>query len=107
MFGHMTDVGGKVPGSLPTDARQIYEEGICVPPVKIYKGGELQQDLLKIILHNCRLPTLESLGLQRDRRGAAHGGTALHRDRRSASATTFSTPRWTPCSSATSARCAS
>jgi N-methylhydantoinase B len=56
MFGHMTDVGGKVPGSLPTDARQIYEEGICVPPVKIYKGGELQQDVLRIILHNCQLP---------------------------------------------------
>ena len=56
MFGHMTDIGGKVPGSLPTDARQIYEEGIVVPPIKIYKGGELQADLLKLILHNCRLP---------------------------------------------------
>ena len=56
MFGHMTDIGGKVPGSLPTDARQIYEEGIVVPPIKIYKGGELQGDLLKLILHNCRLP---------------------------------------------------
>jgi len=30
MFGHMTDVGGKVPGSLPTDAKMIYEEGIIV-----------------------------------------------------------------------------
>ncbi|MEM7540851.1 MAG: hydantoinase B/oxoprolinase family protein [Pseudomonadota bacterium] len=56
MFGHMTDIGGKVPGSLPTDARQIYEEGIVVPPIKIYKKGELQSDLLKVILHNCRLP---------------------------------------------------
>ncbi|MFQ5660005.1 MAG: hydantoinase B/oxoprolinase family protein [Gammaproteobacteria bacterium] len=56
MFGHMTDVGGKVPGSLPTDARNIYEEGIVVPPVKIYRKGELQKDLLKLILHNCRLP---------------------------------------------------
>ncbi|MGR8919768.1 MAG: hydantoinase B/oxoprolinase family protein [Gammaproteobacteria bacterium] len=56
MFGHMTDIGGKVPGSLPTDARQIYEEGIVVPPIKIYKRGELQEDLLKLILHNCRLP---------------------------------------------------
>jgi N-methylhydantoinase B len=56
MFGHMTDIGGKVPGSLPTDARQIYEEGICVPPIKIFKGGQLQDDVLKIILHNCRLP---------------------------------------------------
>jgi len=56
MFGHMTDIGGKVPGSLPTDARQIYEEGICVPPTKIYKKDELQEDVLELILHNCRLP---------------------------------------------------
>ncbi|HHQ14613.1 MAG TPA: hydantoinase B/oxoprolinase family protein, partial [Chromatiales bacterium] len=28
MFGHMTDIGGKVPGSLPTDAQQIFEEGV-------------------------------------------------------------------------------
>ncbi len=56
MFGHMTDVGGKVPGSLPTDARQIFEEGIRVPPVKIYKNDELQEDVLRLILHNCRLP---------------------------------------------------
>ena len=56
MFGHMTDIGGKVPGSLPTDARQIYEEGISVPLLKIYQKGELQSDVLKIILHNCRLP---------------------------------------------------
>ena len=56
MFGHMTDIGGKVPGSLPTDARQIYEEGFVVPPVKIYRDGELQTDVLRIMLHNCRLP---------------------------------------------------
>ena len=56
MFGHMTDIGGKVPGSLPTDARQIFEEGIRVPPVKIYKDDVLQEDVLRLILHNCRLP---------------------------------------------------
>ncbi|MGE0485978.1 MAG: hydantoinase B/oxoprolinase family protein [Gammaproteobacteria bacterium] len=56
MFGHMTDIGGKVPGSLPTDARQIFEEGIVVPPVKIFRRGELQEDLLGLILRNCRLP---------------------------------------------------
>ena len=56
MFGHMTDVGGKVPGSLPTDAREIFEEGIRIPPTKIYKNDELQEDLLDLILHNCRLP---------------------------------------------------
>ena len=56
MFGHMTDVGGKVPGSLPTDARDIFEEGIRVPPTKIYKNDELQEDVLNLIMHNCRLP---------------------------------------------------
>jgi N-methylhydantoinase B len=56
MFGHMTDVGGKVPGSLPTDARTIFEEGIIVPPVKIYKQGTRNEEVLKIMLRNCRLP---------------------------------------------------
>src|ERR1044072_6791769 len=41
MFGHMTDVGGKVPGSLPPDATSIFEEGVLVPPFKLYKAGEL------------------------------------------------------------------
>ena len=56
MFGHMTDVGGKVPGSLPTDARTIFEEGVTTPPVKIFKRGVLNGDVLRILLHNCRLP---------------------------------------------------
>ncbi|MEP3636048.1 MAG: hydantoinase B/oxoprolinase family protein [Paracoccaceae bacterium] len=56
MFGHMTDVGGKVPGSLPTDAKMIYEEGMIIPPTKIYRGGELQSELLNIMLHNTRMP---------------------------------------------------
>ena len=56
MFGHMTDVGGKVPGSLPTDAQTIYEEGVTVPPVKIFKRGVMNEDVLNIMLHNCRLP---------------------------------------------------
>ncbi|MEM8728445.1 MAG: hydantoinase B/oxoprolinase family protein [Pseudomonadota bacterium] len=56
MFGHMTDVGGKVPGSLPTDAKMIYEEGMIVPPTKIYRGGALQDEILNIMLHNTRMP---------------------------------------------------
>jgi N-methylhydantoinase B/oxoprolinase/acetone carboxylase alpha subunit len=56
MFGHMTDVGGKVPGSLPTDGTTIYEDGIVVPPTKIYKAGKLNEDVLRVVLHNCRLP---------------------------------------------------
>ena len=39
MFGHMTDIGGKVPGSLPTDAASVFEEGLRLPPVKLYRKG--------------------------------------------------------------------
>lgn len=56
MFGHMTDVGGKVPGSLPTDATSIYEEGIRLPPVKLYRKGELQSDILKLVTTQSRMP---------------------------------------------------
>ena len=56
MFGHMTDTGGKVPGSLPTDATQIFEEGIQIPPVKIFRKGELNGEMLNLLLRNCRLP---------------------------------------------------
>lgn len=56
MFGHMTDVGGKVPGSLPTDATSIFEEGVIIPPVKLYKRGVLQQEVLDLILNQVRLP---------------------------------------------------
>ena len=55
-FGHMTDIGGKVPGSLPIDAREIFEEGVAVPPVKLFRKGELQQDIVNIVLRNSRMP---------------------------------------------------
>lgn len=56
MFGHMTDNGGKVPGSLPTDAAQIFEEGLQIPPVKIVRGGELNKELFSVLLRNSRVP---------------------------------------------------
>ena len=56
MFGHMTDVGGMVPGSLPTNAVSIFQEGIRIPPVKLYKKGVKNDDILKIVLHQCRMP---------------------------------------------------
>lgn len=55
-FGHMTDIGGKVPGSLPIDATEIFEEGTAVPPVKLFRKGELQTDIVKILLRNSRMP---------------------------------------------------
>jgi N-methylhydantoinase B len=54
MFGHMSDNGGMVPGSIPIEATSIYQEGIRIPPLKLYKKGELQSDILELILHNVR-----------------------------------------------------
>ncbi len=54
MFGHMSDNGGMVPGSIPISAETIYQEGIRIPPTKLYKKGELQEDVLELILHNVR-----------------------------------------------------
>jgi len=56
MFGHMSDNGGMVPGSIPIHATNVYQEGIRIPPTKLYKKGELQEDVLELILHNVRTP---------------------------------------------------
>ena len=56
MFGHMSDNGGMVPGSIPIKAETIFQEGIRIPPTKLYKKGVLQQDILELILHNVRTP---------------------------------------------------
>ena len=56
MFGHQTDIGGKTPASMPVDSTDYYQEGIIIPPIKIISKGELQEDILKLILHNCRIP---------------------------------------------------
>jgi N-methylhydantoinase B len=56
MFGHMSDVGGKTVSSMPTDAHTIYEEGVIIPPFKLYAGGVLNEDALRIILNQVRQP---------------------------------------------------
>ena len=56
MFGHMSDNGGMVPGSIPVHATTIFQEGIRIPPIKLYRKGELQSDILELLLHNVRTP---------------------------------------------------
>src|SRR6476659_1525915 len=56
MFGHMSDVGGKTPSSMPTDARTIYEEGVVIPPFKLYSKGVVNEDALRIVLNQVRVP---------------------------------------------------
>ncbi|MEP3226244.1 MAG: hydantoinase B/oxoprolinase family protein [Parasphingorhabdus sp.] len=56
MFGHQSDIGGKVVGSMPIDAKSIFEEGVRIPPVKIWKKGEYNEDLMKLVMHQTRKP---------------------------------------------------
>ena len=56
MFGHQSDIGGMVPGSMPIDAKSIFQEGVRIPPVKIWKKGVYNDDLIKLIMHQTRTP---------------------------------------------------
>src|SRR6204780_2301250 len=52
---HDADVGGMSPGSMPL-AREIYQEGIRIPPVLLVRGGRMERELLDLILANVRTP---------------------------------------------------
>ena len=51
---HHADIGGKTPGSMPSDSTEIYEEGLIIPPIKLISQGDLQHDVVDLILSNVR-----------------------------------------------------
>ncbi|WP_435157797.1 hydantoinase B/oxoprolinase family protein [Haladaptatus sp. DFWS20] len=53
---HHADVGGMTPGSMPAGAREIYQEGIRLPPVRLVNGGEVNDDVMSLLLANVRNP---------------------------------------------------
>jgi N-methylhydantoinase B len=53
---HHTDVGGRVPGSNASDSTEIYQEGIRIPPLKLYSRGVLNDTLATLIKINVRVP---------------------------------------------------
>jgi N-methylhydantoinase B len=55
---HHSDVGGMRPGSMPSDSREIYQEGIIIPPIRLVRGGEYVQDVLDLLLANVRTPDI-------------------------------------------------
>jgi N-methylhydantoinase B len=63
MFGHQMDVGGPLPGSLPTGAKTIFGEGLRVPPVKLFREGKLNDDVMDMILNNVRQPEMNRADL--------------------------------------------
>lgn len=55
-LAHHSDVGGIAPGSVPGNTTEIFQEGIRIPSVMLFKEGVLQEDVFKMILANVRTP---------------------------------------------------
>ena len=53
---HHQDVGGITPGSVPTNATSIHQEGMRLPPVVLYRAGALDAGLLRLMCANSRMP---------------------------------------------------
>lgn len=54
--GHWHDVGGAVPGNYNPSATEAFQEAFVLPPVKLARKGEVQQDIIDILMRNTRLP---------------------------------------------------
>jgi N-methylhydantoinase B len=55
-IAHHADIGGMVPGSMAGGMSEIYQEGLRIPVVKLFREGELQTDIMDILLLNVRVP---------------------------------------------------
>ncbi len=53
---HHTDLGGRVAGGQAADSDEIFQEGLRIPPSKIYEAGKPNDTLLRLIEHNTRVP---------------------------------------------------
>ncbi len=55
-FGHHDDIGGAVPGSMPSKATSVFEEGLMVPPIRLWDQGVRNDAALRIMTRNSRMP---------------------------------------------------
>jgi N-methylhydantoinase B len=77
-FLHSSDVGGMVPASISPRASEIFQEGLRIPPKKLFVGGAVNRDLLDVILANCRIPEQNWGDLQALVAGLTTGDRRLH-----------------------------
>jgi N-methylhydantoinase B len=70
---HHADVGGMSPGSMPQGARELVQEGLVVPPVRLARAGVLDEELLALVLANVRTPAERRGDLQAQRAACAAG----------------------------------
>jgi N-methylhydantoinase B len=72
-WGNLMDVGGTAAGSMPISARSIYYEGVRMPPLKLYDGGVLNEEALRLFCHNTRMPKQVEADIKAIAAGTAAG----------------------------------
>jgi N-methylhydantoinase B len=75
---HHQDVGGRTPGSVPTDATELFQEGIIIPPTRLYRAGTLDENLFALLTRNVRLPDVFTGDLMAQVAAGRLGGLRLH-----------------------------
>ena len=76
---HHTDVGGRVAGSNAADSTEVFQEGLRIPPLKLFDAGKPNETLFKIIEKNVRVPVL-MMGDMRAQLAACHIGEKVFLD---------------------------
>jgi N-methylhydantoinase B len=77
VVAHHIDIGGRVPGGSGSDSREIFEEGLRLPPVKLYRGGHSDEALADVIRANVRMPEVLGGDLAAQVSGCRQGSAAL------------------------------
>lgn len=70
---HHADVGGMSPGSMPQGATELVQEGLVLPPVRLVRGGVMDEELLALVLANVRTPEERRGDLAAQRASCAAG----------------------------------
>lgn len=76
-IAHHADIGGLAPGGMPTHSKEIFHEGIRIPPVKIVRRGELDGELLSLLTSNLRTPAEFTADISAQLSAAKHAARRL------------------------------
>ncbi|MGH7264771.1 MAG: hydantoinase B/oxoprolinase family protein [Candidatus Rokuibacteriota bacterium] len=74
---HHQDVGGRTPGSVPTDATELYQEGLIIPPTRLFRAGALDENLFALLRRNVRIPEVFTGDLMAQVAAGRLGGARL------------------------------
>lgn len=74
---HHSDVGGMRAGSMPSDSGEIFQEGLVLPPIRLVRGGEPVDDVMRLLLANVRTPEIRRGDLRAQLAANELGGRRL------------------------------